>query len=57
MDYSKFTVGEILRFNSIPFHYSVYIGNGEIVHYNTDPNSEGIRVGVIKETIEGYLGR
>lgn len=57
MIFSKFKEGQILRFNSFPFHYAVYIGNGEIVHYNTDPHSEGIRVGIVREMIEGYLKR
>ena len=52
----------VVRFNSGYFHYAVYIGDGEIVHYNTDPTTslskaEAIRVGIVKETLEDYLKR
>ena len=61
MDCSKFKVGDILRFYSGYFHYAVYIGDGEIVHYNTDPRTSltkgEIRVGIIKESLEDYLQR
>ena len=50
---SKFKVGDILRFSSVPIHYAVYIGDGEIVHYN---EKDGF-IGIIREKLEDYLKR
>ena len=50
-----FSCGEIVRFNSFPLHYGVYIGDGEIVHYN-----KIIGVGsvcVMREYLQNYLRR
>ena len=52
-----FEIGDIIRFTSVPFHYAVYIGDGEIVHYNTRPNRIGktlgeVKVGIVRETLK-----
>ena len=60
-DSSKFEVGDILRFGTMPlYHYAVYIGNGEIVHFNTPDKTYriiGIRIGIIRESLEEYKKR
>ena len=53
LDTSKFEVGNILRFLSVYFHYAVYIGDGEIVHYN---KKNGFKA-IIREKLEDYLKR
>ena len=57
-----FEIGDIIRFTSVPFHYAVYIGDGEIVHYNTRPNRIGktlgeVKVGIVRETLKSYKKR
>ena len=61
-DYSQFNVGDILRFGIVPpFHYAVYIGEGQIVHYNAEGISglraDGLLIQIIRETIEEYKNR
>ena len=62
---NNFEMGDILRFTSAkvpPLHYAVYIGDGNIVHYN---NTRGKTVNIfsknkakiMKETLEDYKAR
>ena len=50
---SQFEVGDILRFLSVPIHYAVYIGDGEVVHYSEKKGFTGI----IREKLEDYVKR
>ena len=58
-NYAGFYVGAILRFGDIPslrstcLHFAVYIGDGEIVHYNKKNGS----IEIIHEKIEDYTKR
>ena len=59
-DMPQFEVGDIIRYTSIPLHYAVYIGNGEIVHYNKRPKDDRVvkgKVGIVKETMKSYKKR
>jgi hypothetical protein len=39
---NEYEVGDIICFGSVPpYHYAVYIGDGEIVHYNKDNKLDG----------------
>lgn len=49
----EFQTGDILRFRSVPLHYAVYIGNGEIVHYN---KLHG-KICIIREKLKDYKKR
>ena len=51
-----FSCGDIIRFNSAPLHYAVYIGDGEIVHYNKDELLTG-SVSIMRETLREYERR
>ena len=52
-----FQTGDILRFRSVPLHYAVYIGDGEIVHYNKLHNKLHGKVCVIREKLRDYKKR
>lgn len=55
-DHSKFKTGDILRFGfAAPFHYAIYIGDGEIVHYNKELGEVSVYVKV--EKLEVYVER
>lgn len=56
---SQFETGDILRFTSFPLHYAVYIGDGEIVHYNKRPDGNFFvaHVCIIKEKLTDYMKR
>ena len=49
----EFNIGDILRFTSVPLHYAVYIGDGEIVHYN----KKDATIGIIHEKLADYKRR
>jgi hypothetical protein len=51
---NNYKVGDIIRFGYVPpYHYAVYIGDGEIVHYN---RVDG-KVSIIREKITEYEER
>ena len=52
----QFETGDILRFTPVPLHYAVYIGDGEIVHYNK-PEGNWTKACILRETLEHYMER
>ena len=62
----NFEMGDILRFLSFKFlfvHYAVYIGDGDIVHYNNTRNGKIMNIfsrnkaEIMQETLEDYKAR
>ena len=51
-----FSCGDIIRFTTVPLHYAVYIGYGDIVHYNKRKIGKG-SVCIIRENLKEYLRR
>ena len=63
---NNFEIGDILRFTSVkvpPLHYAVYIGDGNIVHYNNNTRGKTVNIfskskaKIMKETLEEYRAR
>ena len=57
---NNFEKGDILRFFSFkfpPLHYAVYIGDGDIVHYNNQDGKNKNKAEIMKEPLEDYKKR